>query len=102
MSYISLHGMLPGASGKSCLSSFLLPKLDFQISLSPSSLENALNLNIDDLNDATDLKPGIRGALRRGLLRTGVGKRHKEGSLAVEDGNTQIQSLGHIHVESSR
>lgn len=101
MSYILLHSMLPKASGKSCLSSFLLPKLDFQISLSPSSLENALNLNIDDLNDATDLKPGIRGALQRGLPRTGVGTRHKEGSLAVEESNTQIQSLGHIHVESS-
>lgn len=65
MPYILLHSILSRESGKSCLSSFLLPKLDFQISLSPSSLENALNLNTDDLDALTSSQAFAGGTLEK-------------------------------------
>lgn len=50
-----------------------------------------MNLDTDDLKDPTDLRPGIQ-ALWRGLLRNRAGKPHKDGSLPIEENNTDVKS----------
>lgn len=54
-------------------------------------MENALNLDTDDLKDPTDLRPGIQ-ALWRELLRNRAGKHPKESSLTLEANNTDAKS----------